>query len=276
MKINKEELKSDIKYIAILFCALFIIGFLFNNIPNFFTFLATMGDDKEQIEIAEEDLQDDSEDENNGNTEETVEESDSYYAALMELPEKDAKDFYNFPTTLYYQSDAEWLDKGEYYELSEQCVLSCYDYIDISRFQSAKDGDYIRSNGDNEFYKTQPREEFAAYDGYIGELKDSVYQYELYDMGNGLASINSNDYGKSVLGSAGSSRTSIRIRKDAVVNERYIEETETASSFAENTKSAFEQEAVDSGFEVVYYPVFDKDGFVTHLEYASTTPSLGY
>ncbi len=272
MNMKKEELFSDFKSIGIIFSILLLIIIMFFAIPDAITFLVTIGDETQQIEQKNDDNQQKSD---KNNMSEVVNSDSENDVSIEGLSYVDPSEYYNYPTTLCFQSNAEWSDKGEYYELSKQCGMNCYDYITMADFLNANIDDELISNGGNDFYKAEQRVEFSEDEKYIGELKNGTDFYELYDLGNGFASIISNDYGRTLVGSTGG-KTILRVRKNALVRERGLDETESAERFLENTKLIYERSALESGFEVAYYPVFDEEGFVIQLEYEATTASLGY
>ena len=188
------------------------------------------------------------------------------------------KDLKNFPTTVFFSSEYEWSDKGDYYELVGPVTLLSYDFIDVQKFNDARIGTQIESEGGNIYKKTKKVDEFENREGYVGELlDDSDVECELYDLDNGYGHIQSELRGKACVGRVPGSDVSIRILKNAIISCYTFDANITAEEYySSGLKTTYEKEERDAGFEVVYYPEFGEDNYINAIYIDNRTPSLGY
>ena len=188
------------------------------------------------------------------------------------------KDLKNFPTTVFFSSEYEWSDKGDYYELVGPVTLRCYDLIEIARFNDAKIGTKIESEGGNTYKKVKSGDAFQNEEDYIGELLDSMdVECEVYDLGNGYGHIQSELRGKVCDGTVHGSDVPIRILKSAIISSDTFDAELTAEEYySSGLKTTYEKEERDAGFEVVYYPEFGEDNYINAIYIDNRTPSLGY
>lgn len=188
------------------------------------------------------------------------------------------KDLKNFPTTVFFSSEYEWSDKGDYYELVGPVTLLSYDFIDVQKFNDARIGTQIESEGGNIYKKVKSVDAFQIEEDYIGEMLDSAdVECEIYDMGNGYGHIQSELRGKVCVGTVSGSDVSIRILKNAIISGGTFDtELNVEEYYSLGLKTTYEKEERDAGFEVVYYPEFGENNYITAIDIGNVTPSLGY
>ncbi len=188
------------------------------------------------------------------------------------------KDLENFPSTAFFSSEYEWIDKGDYYELLGPVTLRCYDFVEISRFNDTKIGAQLESEGGNTYKKVKSVDAFQNEEDYIGEVLDSAdVECEIYDMGNGYGHIQSELRGKVCVGTVSGSDVSIRILKNAIISRGTFDtELNAEEYYSLELKTTYEKEERDAGFEVIYYPEFGENNYITAIDIGNVTPSLGY
>ena len=189
--------------------------------------------------------------------------------------------YYNFPSQLFFISNVDWTDKGDYYEISEPCEVQCYDYIDLEELKKTQVGGEVESGCGNKYTVIEDSNNYNSIQDYVGEIKSDTFgECQVYDLKNGYGRIQSDQRGKTIISSIDNDKVKIKIKKNAIVSgslpsgENFSESSK--NYYTDGNKKKFDDNEKNVGLIVVYYPVFDKDGYVSEMKVDSKSSSLGY
>lgn len=183
-----------------------------------------------------------------------------------------------YPSVYFFETDADWKDKGDYYETSEPVSLGCYDYVRIKIFDSKNVGEKIKSECGSNYTKVENNPDFVNVDGYVGELENEDGDMcQIISLGNGYGFIQCDAKGKVQTAKAPQDDTKLKIKKDALVSGGYLEADQLAEDYySSGKKQACEQEIRETGSQVVYYPVFGENNYIKEIAVEAYSPAVGY